>query len=117
MFAVLLLSLLGCSDFIHPVKSTPEPTEYSFNYWLLQRLYLYEDELPNLPEEGDSVQTLYSILKDPYTNYTIPSKSEDRATQTNTSKIIGGDVGMRYYNIVDVEYPIFISRLHNSALL
>ena len=115
MFAVLLLSLLGCSDFIHPVKSTPEPTEYSFNYWLLQRLYLYEDELPNLPEEGDSVQTLYSILKDPYTNYTIPSKSEDRATQTNTSKIIGGDVGMRYYNIVDVEYPIFISRVYPKS--
>ena len=115
MFAVLLLSLLGCSDFIHPVKSTPEPTEYSFNYWLLQRLYLYEDELPNLPEEGDSVQTLYRILKDPYTSYTIPSKSEDRATQTNTSKIIGGDVGMRYYNIVDVEYPIFISRVYPKS--
>ncbi len=112
LFAALLMSLLGCSDFIHPVKSTPEPTEYSFNYWLLQRLYLYEDELPNLSEDGDSVQSLYNTLKDPYTNYTVPAKSDDRATQTNTSKIIGGDVGMRYYNIIDVEYPIFISRVY-----
>ena len=112
---VLLLLLAACSDFIHPVKSTPEPTEYSFNYWLLQRVYLYEDELPNLPEEGDSVQILYRTLKDRFTNYTPPAQSEAKATQTNTSLVIGGDVGMRYYNITNVEYPIFIARVYPKS--
>ena len=110
-----LVLLTGCSDFIHPVKSTPEPTEYSFNYWLLQKVYLYEDELPNLPEEGDSVQILYRTLKDRFTYYTPPAQSEEKATQTNTSLVIGGDVGMRYYNITNVEYPIFISRVYPKS--
>ena len=61
-FLFLLLFLTACSDFFHPVESTPEPTEYSYNYWLLQRTYLYEDELPQLDENGDSVQELYSKL-------------------------------------------------------
>ena len=90
---VLFLFLAACSDLVHPVNSTPEPTEYSFNYWLLQRIYLYEDELPNLPEDGDSVQVLYKTLKDPYTRYTPPSKSKATITQINTS-MIEGDVGM-----------------------
>ncbi len=112
MVVVCIFLLAACSDFIHPVKSTPEPTEYSFNYWLLNNVYLYEEELPNLREDGDSVQELYTVLKDPYTNYTIPSQSENRATQTSTSLVIGGDVGMRYYNFSDREYPIFISRVY-----
>ena len=110
-----LVLLTGCSDFIHPVKSTPEPTEYSFNYWLLQNIYLYEEELPNLPEEGDSVQVLYQTLQDRFTTYTPPAKSDARATQTNTSLVIGGDVGMRYYNITDVDYPIFVSRVYPKS--
>lgn len=115
MFAVLLLSLLGCSDFIHPVKSTPDPTEYSFNYWLLQRQYLYEDELVNLDEDGDSVQTLYNTLSDRFTNYTPPSKSEIVGQQIRTSIIIGGDIGLRYYNLTDREHPIYISRVYPKA--
>ena len=108
--------LAACSDFIHPVNSTPEPTEYSFNYWLLQSLYLYEDELPDLPKDGDSVQLLYNPLTDPYTYYTPPGKeSEDKSTKTNTSKIIGGDVGMRYYNITGIEYPIYIARVYPKS--
>lgn len=110
-----LVLLTSCSDFIHPVKSTPEPTEYSFNYWLLQNIYLYEEELPNLPEEGDSVQVLYQTLQDRFTTYTPPAKSETKATQTNTSLVIGGDVGMRYYNITDVDYPIFVSRVYPKS--
>ena len=115
LIPILLLFLAACSDFIHPVKSTPEPTEYSFNYWLLQKVYLYEDELPNLPEKGDSVQVLYKSLKDRFTYYTPPAQSEEKATHTNTSLVIGGDVGMRYYNITNVEYPIFISRVYPKS--
>lgn len=40
---------------MEPVESTPEPTAYEFNYWLINQTYLYEDELQNLPAEGDSV--------------------------------------------------------------
>jgi C-terminal peptidase prc len=112
ILAATLLSLLGCSDFISPVKSTPEPTEYSFNYWLLQRVYLYEDELSNLPATGDSIQDLYNSLEDRYTTYTPPSKSEERSTQINTSLVIGGDVGMRYYNNWNLEHPIIITRVY-----
>ena len=115
LIAILLLFLAACSDFIHPVKSTPKPTEYSFNYWLLQNIYLYEEELPNLPKEGDSVQVLYQTLQDRFTTYTPPAKSEAKATQTNTSLVIGGDVGMRYYIITNVEYPIFISRVYPKS--
>ena len=115
LIAIFLLFLAACSDFIHPVKSTPEPTEYSFNYWLLQRVYLYEDELPNLPEEGDSVQVLYQTLQDRFTTYTPPAQSEAKATQTNTSLVIGGDVGMRYNIITDVEYPLYISRVYPKS--
>ena len=108
----ILLFLTACSDFISPVKSTPEPTEYSFNYWLLQRQYLYEDELSNLAEDGDSVQTLYNTLKDPYTTYTPPSKSEIVGQQIRTSIIIGGDIGLRYSNHTEKDHPIYISRVY-----
>ena len=73
---VFFLLLTACSDFISPVKSTPGPeSEYAFNYWLLNNIYLYEDELPNLQKEGDSVQSLYNTLEDPYTSYTPHPKA------------------------------------------
>ena len=115
ILAATLLGLLGCSDFIHPVESTPKPTEYSFNYWLLQKVYLYEDELANLPEDGDSVQVLYRTLVDPYTRYTPPSKSDDAITAINTSKIVGGDIGMRYYSNKNLEHPIIITRVYPNS--
>ncbi len=115
MFAILLLSLLGCSDFISPVKSTPGPeSEYAFNYWLLNNIYLYEDELPNLQEDGDSIQLLYNTLKDPYTTYTPPSQSEDKITHLNTS-MIAGDVGIRYFNYPNLEHPIIIDRVYPQS--
>lgn len=115
MVVVFFLLLTACSDFIHPVKSTPEPTEYSFNYWLLQKVYLYEDELPDLPEDGDSVQVLYAALKDRFTTYTPPAKSETRVIQINTSLVIGGDVGMRYYSNINLEHPIIITRVYPKS--
>lgn len=114
VLAFPLLCLLGCSDFIHPVKSTPEPTEYSFNHWLLNTLYLYEDELPNLPEDGDSVQVLYKTLSDPYTRYTPPSKSE-AAVISSTTSMIAGDVGMRYSTDISLEHPVKIARVYPQS--
>ncbi len=113
-FLFLLLFLTACSDFFHPVESTPEPTEYSYNYWLLQRTYLYEDELPQLDENGDSAQELYSKLSDPFTRYVPPSKSEAAITQINTS-IVPGDVGMEYETFPQKEYPLVIYRVYPNG--
>lgn len=116
--SLFLFLLVGCSDFFSPVKSTDTPTEYQFNYWLLQRTYLYEDELGNLPEEGDSVQVLYDALSDPYTRYTPPSKSEDVEISINTS-IVPGDVGLEYMNYfvegADDVSPILITRVYPNG--
>ncbi len=112
---VCIFLLAACSDFIHPVKSTPGPeSEYAFNYWLLNNIYLYEDELPNLQEDGDSIQLLYNTLKDPYTTYTPPSQSEDKITHLNTS-MIAGDVGIRYFNYPNLEHPIIIDRVYPQS--
>ena len=115
IFSFLILNLLaGCSDFFEPVDSTPAPTEYTYNYWLLQRTYLFEDELASLDENGDSVSDLYARLKDPYTRYIPPSKSEDAISQINTS-IIPGDVGMEYLQFPQADYPLIIYRVYAES--
>lgn len=119
VFCVLaLLSCLtciwGCSDFWHPVKSTDAPTEYTFNYWLLNRTYLFEDELSRLEEVGDSVQLLYKKLDDPFTRYVEPSKSEDASVSINTS-IVQGDIGLEYYLNSSSEYPVCIQRVYPES--
>ena len=106
--------LSACSNFFEPVDSTPAPTEYTYNYWLLQRTYLYEDELPLLDEQGDSVSELYNKLSDPFTRYVPPAKSEETITHINTS-IVPGDVGMEYYQIPQAEYPLVIYRVYPQS--
>jgi C-terminal peptidase prc len=104
----------ACSDYLTPVESTPKPTEFEYNRWLLQRTYLFEDELDNLPETGDSAQQLYRALKDPYTRYVEPTKSEAAQTAINTS-MVPGDVGMTYIINENAEYPIFIYRVYPNG--
>lgn len=110
-FISSLVFLTACSDFFEPVESTPEPTEYSYNYWLLKQTYLFEDELPQLDENGDSVQELYNTLSDPFTRYIPPSKSETTIIHINTS-IVPGDVGMEYEKFPQKEYPLVIYRVY-----
>lgn len=104
----------GCSDFLEPVKATDTPTEYEFNYWLLKSTYLFEDELDKLPENGDSVSQLYSVLNDKYTRYVAPSNSESTQTSMNTS-IVEGDVGMEYMYLLDSYYPLCIKRVYYNG--
>ncbi|MBR5413505.1 MAG: peptidase S41 [Fibrobacter sp.] len=111
---VLLTFLAACSDFFEPVDSTPAPTEYTYNYWLLKRTYLFEDELPLLDEQGDSVSELYSKLSDPYTRYVPPAKSEATKTKINTS-IVPGDVGMEYSAFPQSEHPLLIYRVYPES--
>lgn len=118
LFLPFLIALAACGDFMEPVESTPEPTAYGFNYWLLNQTYLYEDELKNLPPEGDSVPLLYSSLSDKYTRYYPPSKSEAAENQMNTS-IVEGDLGMEYLVLYDENnpnsYPILVSRVYDDS--
>ena len=106
--------LTACSDFFEPVDSTPTPTEYTYNYWLLQKTYLFEDELPLLDEQGDSVSELYNKLSDPFTRYVPPAKSEDAITHINTS-IVPGDVGMEYTLFTQMEHPLVIYRVYAES--
>ena len=123
MFFVAFL-FCGCGDFFHPVKSTPTPTEYEYNYWLLQKTYLFEEELESLSPHGDSVENLYyprSGLKDWYTRYVPPSNSESASITMNTS-IVQGDVGMEYFldtssNTLKItgDHPLFIARVYAES--
>jgi Periplasmic protease len=109
-----LVLLTACSDFMSPVKETPDPTEYSYNYWLLEKTYLFEDELDKLDPDGDSVQALYKALDDPYTRYVPPSKSEAAAQQMNTS-IVEGDIGIEYMYKPDEEHVLFVYRVYPKS--
>ena len=116
-FALFLL--VACGDFMKPVEETPEPTAYEYNYWLLDRTYLYENELKDLPRHGDSIQELYQSLSDRYTRYYPPAKSESAENHMNTS-IVEGDLGMEYM-VISMEgdseptHPILISRVYAES--
>lgn len=111
VFVTIHFICSSCSDFLRPVESEGDPTEYSFNYWLLQSTYLYTEELSKLPEDGDSAQALYRLLEDPYTRYIPPSKSQAATISLNTT-FVPGDVGMEYVTISDYNYPICIYRVY-----
>ena len=113
-FLPLVALLNACSDFFEPVQSTPAPNEYEYNYWLLQHTYLFEDELSNLPKDGDSVGALYAALSDKYTQYIEPSYSEDVEMSINTS-IVPGDVGMTYLLSEKAKYPLFTYRVYPNG--
>ena len=107
LFLCPLLLLAACSELLEPVESTPEPSEYSYNYWLLQKTYLYGEELSALPEEGDSVQLLYDAVKDKYTRYTEPPKSAKVIESRNTS-IITGDIGLEFWFTPNDYFPLSV---------
>lgn len=113
-FFAFSLLLVACNDVFTPVESTPTPNEYEYNYWLLQRTYLFEDELDALEENGESVQKLYSSLKDPYTRYVEPSKSEAAEIAINTT-MVPGDVGMTYLINNEVPHPLFVYRVYPKS--
>lgn len=116
MATILFVAFLhfGCSDLSHPVESTPTPSEYEYNYWLLKKTYLFEDELKDLDSDGDSVQALYKVLKDPYTRYVAPSNSESVNITLNTS-IVQGDVGLEYFLDAKATHPLFIYRVYQES--
>lgn len=114
VYLPLVAMLAACSDFLSPVESTPAPDEYAYNYWLLQKTYLYGDELDALPEEGDSIQVLYNALSDKYTRYTEPAKSDEVIESRNTS-VITGDIGLEFWFDPDEEFPLSVRHVYPQS--
>ena len=114
VYLPLVALLIACSDFLSPVETTPAPSEYEYNYWLLQKTYLYEKELAALPPEGDSVQALYGMLEDRYTRYTEPVQSAAVIESRNTS-IVTGDIGLEFLLDVSYEHPLFIRHVYPKS--
>lgn len=114
LFLMALLALCGCSNFFEPVESTGAPTEYEFNYWLLQHTYLFEEELTKLDPNGDSTQLLYDALDDRYTRYAPPSKSTSTSISINTS-LKEGDVGMEYKLALGNAHPLITYRVYPNG--
>jgi len=110
-------SLNGCLlDGSLPDRSAPD--ELGFNYWYLQHLYIYPQELPAqtvIANKGDSlvqsgaeppstltgmnsqnyfsVMSLYASLSDRFTRYVAPAKAAAE-TQRDTSTQVQGAIGV-----------------------
>src|SRR5574344_1842807 len=90
-FTVCAVILLASCFLENPVKETAPPAEFSYNVWLLSKIYLYSDELPEAERaSGGDVAVLYDTLSDPYTRYVAPAKSGEAEQQMTTSIIPGG---------------------------
>lgn len=113
MFFVAFLHF-GCDDFIHPVESTPTPTEYEYNYWLLKSTYLYESDLDSKPPHGEDVSDLYKGLSDRFTRYVPPSNSSSASISLNTS-IVPGDIGLEYAHNPGTTHPLSIYRVYPES--
>jgi C-terminal peptidase prc len=95
-----------------PVRETRTPSEFEYNIWLLERLYLYPDEIPEAVVAADtSLIRLYTSLADPYTRYVPKSQSDETITEINTS-IIPGDIGVELMLVPASEHPLRIYRVY-----
>lgn len=96
----------------NPVNETESPTEFEYNSWLLERLYLYPSELPNAFAIADtSVTLLYESLSDPYTRYVAKTHAEETITSMNTS-YVPGDIGVELLLVSENKHPLFIYRIY-----
>lgn len=105
-FLLCVFFVLGCS-LENPAEKSGELSEYEYNYWLLEREYIFDD----LPEQSafSEPQALYDALQDPFTRYIVPQKAEETETSMTTS-INNGTPGieLRYYG---GEYPLKVYRI------
>lgn len=110
----ICLSLISCV-LDNPVDETESPTEFEYNAWLLERLYLYPSELPNAFATADtSVALLYKSLSDPYTRYVAKAHSEETITNINTS-YVPGDIGVELLLASGNKHPLFIYRIYSKG--
>lgn len=114
-FTVCAVILLSSCFLENPVKETDSPDEFDYNAWLLSKIYLYSEELPDAESAaaGD-VSVLYDTLSDPYTRYITPAKSGETEQEMTTS-IIPGGIGIELAYSSDDDHPLYIYRVYPGA--
>lgn len=114
-FTVCAVILLASCFLENPVKETDSPDEFSYNVWLLSKIYLYSEELPEAERaSGGDVAVLYDTLSDPYTRYVAPAKSGE-AEQQMTTSIIPGGIGVELVYSSGAAQPLYIYRVYPGA--
>ena len=111
-FTVCAVILLASCFLENPVKETGSPDEFDYNVWLLSKIYLYPEELPEAEKaSGGDVSVLYDTLSDPYTRYVTPAKSGE-AEQQMTTSIIPGGIGIELIYSSGAAHPLYIYRVY-----
>lgn len=106
----------------NPLQETPAPDEYAYNYWLLERLYLYPERLQsatglaktNLTPDSAQivpVQNLYKALGDPHTTYTLPEKAQE-VQDGLTHSVAPGSLGWELLGGNDSLCPLQVFRVY-----
>ncbi len=114
-FTVCAVILLASCFLENPVKETGSPDEFDYNVWLLSKIYLYPEELPEAEKaSGGDVSVLYDTLSDPYTRYVTPAKSGE-AEQQMTTSIIPGGIGIELIYSSGAAHPLYIYRVYPGA--
>ncbi len=111
VFLIFEIFIASCA-LENPAEKIDKPSELSYNYWLLESLYFFE----NLPEnsEFETPEALYASLADPYTRYVVPEKAPDAEIGSTTS-IVPGSIGVEIGKVQTEEFPLFLSRVYKNA--
>lgn len=106
-FALFLAACLMDS----PAKSTAAGSELDFNYWLLSKVYFFDD----LPENTfTTTAALYAAIPDKYTRYSEPSEADSAETSLTTSVIPGG-IGITLASYSGETYPLKVYRVYPES--
>jgi C-terminal peptidase prc len=111
MSSVVILGTLLSGCLVTPeLQTVKAPNELDFNYWLLNTIYLWPEDLKNktyyqgTPSEADSfknVSAMYQDLKTTeeshgrYTHYTPPIQAPD-VIHNNENKVAPGSLGFEF---------------------
>lgn len=106
-FALFLAACLMDS----PATSTSAGSELDFNYWLLGKVYFFDD----LPENTfTTTAALYAAIPDKYTRYSEPSEADSAETSLTTSVIPGG-IGITLASYSGETYPLKVYRVYPES--
>lgn len=94
-----------------PAKSTSAGSELEFNYWLLGKVYFFDD----LPENTfTTTSALYAAIPDKYTRYSEPSTADSTETSLTTS-IVPGGIGITLASYSGETYPLKVYRVYPES--
>lgn len=108
--AGLALALAACL-MENPASSTSAGSELDFNYWLLGKVYFFDD----LPENTfATTSALYAAIPDKYTRYSEPSEADSAETSLTTS-IVPGGIGITLASYSGETYPLKVYRVYPES--